>query len=301
MSWHDDRGDRVVERALTIASERGRVCRPIDVLAALAEVDGPIGATLREADGGPMFPDTAGTPGLRGGSNGHLATQAIAAGEELARQRGERCGPAHLLVAVIDQADPEVTAAFGAADQISDARLEALRVLGAAAETPALRMPPLTPAGTWDRAALEIADLNPGAWAALCWRQQRLPLSHLKRRWQWAALDSLEQRAAWRVASAFGVDDDQRYSLLRHHMDHVEAIAHAAHSDLVGTRQQRRDRQQSGPSVNIVSRGRRRHRVVPNFMVGWPCWFKNRWHGMQVKYFRLLTFPTYRGEPGPAR
>ena len=302
MHWHDDPGSAVVSRALTVASDRGRGCRPVDLLAALAELEGPIGAVLRAADGGPLFPDTLLRPGLRGGANGYLTAQAIGAAAQFASERGEPFGPAHLLAALVDQGDLEVVAALGATSQTSSViRSVALRALEAPEDLPPLAMPALTPAGTWDRPALDITELNPDAWASLCWRQQRLPLSRLRRRWQWSALDSLEQGAAWRVANAFQVDDDQRYSLLTHHMNHVEALAHEAHPELVETRQQLRDRYASGALLAAVSGHRRwrRHRLVPNFMVGWPTWFSNRRHGLHVKYLRLITFPRYRGQPGP--
>ena len=209
--WHNDAGDRVVTRAFTIASDRGRGCRPVDLLAAVAEDEGPVGGTLRTADGGPLFPETLRKPGLRGGFNGYLAAQAIGAAGDFAEARGESLEPAHLLVAVLDQADPEVVATLAHANiSAGDVRAVALDLLGAPPELPPLPMPPFPAAGTWDRPPLEISDLDSGAWASLCWRQQRLPLSRLRREWHWSALWSLEHGAAWRVANRFHVDEDQR-------------------------------------------------------------------------------------------
>lgn len=99
----DDPGDAVVHRALTIANDQGRTCRPIDLLAALAEVNGPIGEVLRAPDGGPLFPDAAAKPGVRGGGNSYLAAEVMSAAGRLAEERGELLGPSHLLVAVVDQ------------------------------------------------------------------------------------------------------------------------------------------------------------------------------------------------------
>jgi hypothetical protein len=44
MFSRDDPGDAVVLRAFTIASDQGQGCGPIDLLAALAEVEGPVTA-----------------------------------------------------------------------------------------------------------------------------------------------------------------------------------------------------------------------------------------------------------------
>lgn len=294
-------GRMVVLRAFTIATDRGRGCRPVDLLAALAEVDGPMGSVLRASDGSPMFPDSASKPGLRGGAGGYLASQALGAAEGFAGTRGETMAPAHVLVGVVDQADPEVTEALARAGVNPDeARTMALSLLGAPSNLAPLSMPALIAAGTWDRPPLEISSLDPSAWAALCWRQEHLPLGRLRHRWQWSALSSLEQGAALRVARQFNVDDDQRYSLLSQHHERVEALAHQAHPDLVETRQQMGEKHPSGPYVRVVSRPKRIwERRVPGFMVGWPTWFSNRQVGLRDKYFRLITLPSYRGQPGP--
>ncbi|MCL4414967.1 MAG: hypothetical protein M1522_09540 [Actinobacteria bacterium] len=303
MSSRDDPGDAVVHRAFTIAKDQGQRCRPIHLLAALAEVAGPIGELLRAPDGGPMFPEAAAKPGMRGGANGHLAAQAMSAASRFAEERGEPMGPAHLLVAVIDQGDDEVTQALGSADiQVADARSLALNVSGAPPELSRVPMPRITPAGTSDRPPLDTSLLDKGAWESLCWRQERLPLHRVRHKWQWSALSSLEQGAAWRVAKRYQVDEDQRYSLLSHHRERVEALAHQAHPELVETRRQARDRQQSLPLARVVSRPRRAWEGrFPRFMAGWPTWFSNRRVGLRNKYFWLVTLPSYRGQPGPTR
>lgn len=144
--------------------------------------------------------------------------------------------------------------------------------------------------------------MDPGAWAVLCWRQEHLPLARLRRRWQWHALSHLEMRAALRVAERFQLDEDQRYSLLNHHQDRVEALAHQARPDIVETRQQLRERHRSGPYMRVVSGPRRFwERHVPRFMVGWPTWFANRRVGLRNMYFRVVTAPRYLHQPGPPR
>jgi Clp amino terminal domain, pathogenicity island component len=299
----DDPGDAVVLRALTIARDQGQRCRPVDLLAALAEVDGPIAESLRAPGGRPLFPEAAAKPGMRGGSNGYLAAQAMSAAKRLAEERGEPMRPAHLLVAVLDQGDAEVTRALENANiRTTDARSSAQQVLGADSDLAPLTMPRITPAGTWDRPPIDISELDQDAWESLCWRQERLPLNRVRHKWHWSALSSLERGAAWRVANRYQVDDDQRYSLLSHHHDRVEALAHQAHPELVETRQQLRERHQSGPYMRVVSRRQRVWaRGVPSFMVGWPTWFSNRRVGLRDKYFCLVTLPNYRGQPRPTR
>ena len=296
-------GDAMVMRAFTIASDRKRRCQPVDLLAALAEIEGAIGSVLRCADGSPMFPDSASNPGLRGGTSSYLARQTVGAAHDLARSRGESMAPAHLLLAVIDQADPQVTDAFAAAgSDPGKARSVALDLLGAPSDLPRLVMPALVAAGTLDRPPLEVSRLDPGAWAVLCWRQEHLPLARLRRRWQWNALSHLEMGAALRVADQFHVDEDQRYSLLNHHQDRVEAMAHQAHPDVVETRQQLRERHQHGQYMRVVSGPRRFwEKRVPGFVVGWPTWLANRRVGLRNLYFRMVTAPNYWHQPGPPR
>lgn len=109
-------------------------------------------------------------------------------------------------------------------------------------------------------------------------------------------------RAALRVAERFQLDEDQRYSLLNHHQDRVEALAHQARPDIVETRQQLRERHRSGPYMRVVSGPRRFwERHVPRFMVGWPTSFANRRVGLRNMYFRVVTAPSYLHQPGPPR
>jgi hypothetical protein len=63
-----------------------------------------------------------------------------------------------------------------------------LRILGAPPGAPAIRMPPLMPAGTLDRLALALDDLDPSAWQVLRRRQEHLPLRRLRRRSHYEAL-----------------------------------------------------------------------------------------------------------------
>lgn len=125
------------------------------------------------------------------------------AAQQLAADRGEPVGPAHLLVAVVDQGDPEALVLLAEAGLDRAAvRRAALAALGPEADLAPLDMPPLTAAGTLDRPPLTVEALDPRAWEVLRWRQQHLPLHRLKRRSHYDALSSLESRAATRRVSA---------------------------------------------------------------------------------------------------
>jgi hypothetical protein len=218
---------------------------------------------------------------------------------QFAESRSEVFAPAHLAVALIDQADA------GVVELLSDASIDPLAIRAAAQEMlggpafePAIPMPPLCPAGTQDRPALPVAELDPSAWAVLIWRQGHLPLRRLKRKSDWYALSNLEYRAARSTAARRALDDDQRYSLISQHRDQVEALAHEARPDLVETPKRRREGYQRSIPLVGLRRPSTWRRLVPNFMVGWPTWFANRRSGLRDKYFRLVTASAYWGQPG---
>ena len=220
---------------------------------------------------------------------------------QFASERGETLNLEHLLLAVIDQGDPEVVQVLDLAlIDVTAVRRVALEMLGAPVELPPIPMPPPTPAGTLDRPPLPIGELDPRAWAALCWRQDHLPLRKIRRRSHYAGLRHLESRAAWRVSSKRSLDDDQRYSLLRQHLDRVEQLAAQAKPELVEPRF-------SGPQfcvpVGITRAVTRRslltrHRWM-NFTVGWGTWFLNRQVGLRNRWFRFRTVGDVLRAPQP--
>lgn len=175
-------------------------------------------------------------------------------------------------------------------------RSAVLGLTGVSMELPRLAIAPLAPAGTVGRPPLPVEELDPRAWQVLTWRQEHLPLDRVHRIDDWPALSSLEHRAAWRVADRLRLDDDQRYSLRAQHHQVVETLAHAAHPELVETREQLRRR---APETGWLRRRRSRwERLTPNFMVGWPT-FANRRVRLRDRRFRLLTWSCYRGQPAP--
>jgi hypothetical protein len=254
---------------------------------ALAGTDGAIGESLRPV--GVQSPLEAIQGG--GSSSGYLFDQTQRAASAFAASRGEPRTVAHLAVAMLDQADEEMGRWLTGAGINADAvRRAALAQIGAPPDLPVIPMPPLTPAGTRDRPALELEELDPRAWRVLTWRQQHLPLSRVRSAANLAALMSWEQRAAERVADQAGVDDDQRYSLLVQHRRAVE-------DRLGGIRAPVDDPDPRG-AAKAGGIARRHLRRVPNFMVGWPTWFANRRVGIRDRWFRLTRAPAYRGQPG---
>jgi hypothetical protein len=145
---------------------------------------------------------------------------------QMAADRGKVAGPQHLFLAVVDYPSPKPPYCSPTLASIPASCVQPRCAFsGAPPGTPAIRMPPLMPTGTLDRPALALDDLNPPAWQVLRWRQEHLPLQRLRRRSHYEALWHLESRAAWRASSRLGLDDDQRYSLSQHYLEHVERLA----------------------------------------------------------------------------
>ena len=289
-------GRQVIYRAFEIAAKTGRPCRPVHVLAALTEYEGPISAALVSPLGRPVFVAPAHPPTVHGEQAGFLVVQTQQGAAQLASERGETVGPEHLLLAVVDQGDPEVLDALDQAGlDLAAVRRVALEGLGVPGELPPIPMPPLTPAGTMDRHPLLINDLDPQAWSALCWRQDHLPLQEIKRQEHYFSLHRLESRAAWRVASKLQLADDQRYSLLCHHLDHVERLAARARPEFV----ELRTAEPRFPLTNISVRHRRRLSRTGwfRFTVGWGTWIGNRRVGLRNRWFQLRTQRYFRRAP----
>ncbi|MGH9128869.1 MAG: Clp protease N-terminal domain-containing protein [Acidimicrobiales bacterium] len=178
-----------------------------------------------------MHPRPLSTP--RGGC-GYLAIQTQGAALQVASELGDTAGPAHLLLAVIDQAEPEAIALLTRAGLDTGAvRSVALESLAAPPDLPPISIPPLPPAGTDDRPPLPVGQLDPRAWGVLCWRQEHLPLRRVHRCSDVEALRHLESKASWRVTMQLGLDEDQRYSVIRHYLARVDVLAAQAVPGLV--------------------------------------------------------------------
>jgi hypothetical protein len=299
-----------IRRGFLLAHELGQRCGPAHLLVGVAEGDGPAAAALDPGQGrslrGVVTADTvaadAGAPGgmagSRSGGPGHRHLQAQGAAMALAESRGERVGAEHLLIALLDQGTASVLEALGRAGlDPATVRRAAATAIGTPGLAP-IELPPLTPAGTMDRAPLPVAELDERAWAALRWRQDHLPVGRLHRPSDREALLHLERNEAWRVADRLALDDDQRYSLISHHADEVGRRVERACPDLPQP-PSARDRAQAR-AVALARRHRRRPgRTVAlrNLTVGWGTWFGNRRVGLRDRWFRLRTTSSYRGAP----
>src|SRR5580698_2867750 len=208
-----------MQRAFQFAREFGRGCGPVEFLVGIAGGSGPAAAALQPDGGRSVRAAAAAADGASDGV-GYLHMQAQEAAMSLAAGLGQPPEPEHLLIALLDQATPGVAQTLSRAGlEPATVRRAALAGLGAPADLPSLVMPALAPAGSMDRPPLAVGSLDARAWAVLRWRQDHLPLDRLRRDRDREALCHLERDAAWRLASQLGLDDDQRYSVVRQHSD----------------------------------------------------------------------------------
>ena len=281
-----------IHRGFLYARELGRQCGPLHLLVGVAEGERPRcrgtgsrpWASLRAVVGeaGDYLRRRGGLP----------QDQAQDAARSLAAELGQPPAPAHLLIALLDQGTPDVLRALSLAGLDPAAvRQAALAAMGAPAGLPPLALPPPVPAGTMDRPALPVGELDERAWGVLRWRQDHLPIGKLRGRGDLAALGNLERDAALRIAGRLRLDDDQRYSLLSRHDAEVTARATAARPDL-GPRPRR-------PPLRYRRRYRMRYR--PRWLAGlpggWAAWLSNRRVSVRDRWFRLRTRGSYRGAP----
>jgi len=290
-----------VRRAFDFARQAGggaRGARPAHFLVGIAEGDGPAAAALWPADGRSLRAIVT-DMGVAGSSPaGYLHMQAQQGATSLAAARGEPPGVEHLLLALLDQGTPEVLEALSRARLDPAAvRVATLAALGAPADLPPIALGPTTPAGTLDRPALPVADLNQRAWVVLCWRQEHLPIGTLRRRSDTWALRQLERTAVMRIADQLVLDDDQRYSLLHHHDEAVGERVARARPELGGP-QQRPDRPYPGRDARAWSMRRRRYRWL-RVTTGWGVWVGNRRTAAANRWFWLRAARAYRGAPQP--
>jgi Clp amino terminal domain, pathogenicity island component len=286
-----------IRGAFHFARQTRSGCRPVHFLVGIADGDGPAAAALRPADGRPLRAVVAGMGRVADGAPaGYLHLQAQEGARSLAAARGEPAAVEHLLLALLDQRTPEVLAALSRAGlDPAVVRHAVLAALGAPGDLPAIAFGPATPAGTLDRPALPVSDLNPRAWQLLGWRQDHLPVGILRRRSDTEALSHLERAAVGRLADRLKLDDDQRYSLLYHHEQAVDALVAEARPDLARPRG-RPDR--LPPRALARSRRRRRHRWL-RVTAGWGVWVGNRRTAVRDRWFWLRAARTYRGAPQP--
>lgn len=273
-----------IHRSFQFARELGRRCGPLHLLIGIADGDDQAAAALRPAAGPPLRTVVREAAEAFGDGEGYLQLQAQEAARTLAGQLSGEPATGHLLIALLDQGTPDVLRALSLAGlDRAAARAAAVTAVGAPAGLAPLPLPPPVPAGTMDRPALPVRELDQRAWAALRWRQDHLPLGQVRGRGDLEALGNMERSAALRVADRLGLDDDQRYSLLSQHNAEVSGRALAAHPGL-------------GARPRWAPRWQQRRRL-PNVTVGWGVWFGNRWESVRDRLFRLRTRAAYRAAP----
>ena len=281
-----------IGHAFQFARSRGRRCGPAEFLVGISAGQGPAAAAL-DPGSGRSLREIAEASATAAGGAGYLHMQAQEAATSLAAARGQPVAPEHLLVALLDQGTPEVADLLNRAGLDPAAvRRAALAAVGVPADLPPIPLPVPAPAGTLDRPPLPVADLDARAWAVLRWRQDHLPLERLRRPGDVQALTHLERAAAWRLADRLGLDDDQRYSLIRQHDDQLGRLVARGRPDLA--------RSGGVPPRRAAGRPLRRRR--PQFLnvtVGWAAWFGNRRVGLRDRWFRFRTTGHYRDCPQP--
>jgi hypothetical protein len=290
--------DETLFGAVAVLAEESGVATTAHLLVAAVERSEPLLAWWESASSRALSPREAaglsGRPGkaddaapLRprlGVSFDALASQAIGAASTWARERGEKAGAAHLVVVLLDQRSTPVADVLGEAGlDASMLRERALALIGLHADHPPVALDPLAPAGASNRPPLPLSALPAEAWAACARRQEALLLERLQQRVDWDAITFNEARAVDRLADRFALDDDQRYSLLRHHLNEVRRRAAAVAPSVVdplrpaGVPTRPVARLVSGPT-------RHRHHLVPP---GWRCWFGNRHVSLRARWLRL--------------
>jgi hypothetical protein len=279
-----------IHRGFMFARELDQRPGPLHLLVGIAGGDGPAAAALASDDGPELRTVVTGAAATFGGGASYLQLQAQEAARDLAASLGSEPAPGHLLIALLDQGTPDVLRALSLAGlDPAQVRRAAVTAVGAPAALPPLTLPPAVPAGSMDRPALPVEELDERAWGALRWRQDHLPLGRLRGRGDLAALGNLERDAALRIADRLGLADDQRYSLLSRHDAEVTARAATARPDL-------------GPSPRrLPRRYRRRRRLRPIWVLGvqggLAAWLSNRRVSVRDRWFWLRTRAAYRGAP----
>lgn len=280
---------RVIHDGLRFAQSLGRRGGPVDLLVGISLGNGPAADALAAGQERSLREVVAAARDMMAAGS-YLQVQAQDAARRFADGLGQGLAPEHLLIALLDQGTAPVTRALAEAGiDPGAARRAALGAIGAPADQVPLALPPLAPAGTMDRPPLPAGQLDERAWRVLGWRQDHLPMKRVRHPGDAMALSNLERAAAWRLAGALGLDDDQRYSLVARHSEQVWQLIAVARPALA------RARRGPGPPVRMLRHPRGPLRLT----VGWGVWFGNRWVEIRDLLFRLRTARDYRGCPQP--
>lgn len=164
--WFEEPGWKVVQRSFFIAGQTGELARPLHLLVAISELDSPVGSLLASV-GEPLYERAPDPPAVKGGSGSYLLSQTQQAARQWAA--GEPLRPEHLLVAAIDQANPEALAACPRRTRGGDSPLSRSRPYGGVDG----------PAGVGDTAAHAGRDRRPTAARCRGTRSSGLAGAHL--------------------------------------------------------------------------------------------------------------------------
>ena len=130
-----------------------------------------------------------------------------------------------------------------------------------------------------------VSDLPADVWAALHHRQDRIPFHRIRTRSDWYALNGIEQQAVKRLAKQHHLTDNERQSLLRHHLDFFDRNAGSAAPSVAATIYPHGLEGEAFIGYCTVRLHRHRRRRV--ISVGWGTWFGNRWVTIRSAWFRL--------------
>lgn len=282
-------------RGLKFAKENGRRSGPLDLLIGVSLGDGPAARVLDPGGGRSLSDVVTAAADTFGAGHGYLFMQAQQAAISFAASIGQPPDTPHLLVALLDQGTPDVLRALSMAGLGRETvRAAVLTAIGVPADLAPIPLPPLVPAGTMDRPALPVPELDERAWRVLRWRQDHLPLHKVGRRSDCAALEHLEQHAAWRLSTRLSLDDDQRYSLYRRHLDEVRRRVLAVNPAVAAAPPP--PPQAARRAVKRLMWRGRFHGYLA-FLGGWRIWFGNRRVAARDWWFWLRTRSAYAGAP----
>jgi Clp amino terminal domain, pathogenicity island component len=248
---------------------------PLVLLVAIARGEGP-GADILTSTIGDLLgePPPTGRHGMV--AVGLLGGQALSSSAKWAASHGQYVEPEHLLVCLLDQRQDDVVAAVaGAGIAPEHARESALAALGLPIDEPPVPMvalPPAAPAGTADQPPLPLEALPSDVWSQLHKRNNRAPLTHRWRVWEWDVGRALcnDERYISLLARRRHLNDDQLYSLLAHN------------------RRVQIERRYPGGEPPWSRRKDPGENLLPP---GWACWLGNRRDTIADTWERLTRQP----------
>lgn len=191
---------------------------PVHLLAGIVRSESVRAITL---DGTKIIETLASNPRLSARPDRYQGLQVQSTALRLAEETGTEPSPYHLLIVLLDQGSREFDTLMDLADiDRLQLRQESLQRLGLPPDLACVVLEKIGPAGI-AQTPLSTLDLDPDVWAILSWRAEHLPIDKLRDSSDYHALLEYEKNAAWRLVDRAHLDDDQRFSLLSHHLRNV--------------------------------------------------------------------------------